>query len=36
MEGKHHGNALIRTMNSAEKEKLVATLERWLSMKISK
>ena len=36
MEGKHHGNALIKTMNSVEKEKLLTTLERWLSMKISK
>ena len=35
MEGKHHGNAQIKTMNPAEKGKLVAALERWLSIKIN-
>jgi hypothetical protein len=34
MNGKHHGNALIKTMNESEKEKLISTLERWLSIKI--
>jgi hypothetical protein len=34
MNGKHHGNAVIKTMNETEKKKLVSTLERWLSIKI--
>jgi hypothetical protein len=34
MNGKHHSNALIKTMNESEKEKLISTLERWLSIKI--
>ncbi|MEM7086932.1 MAG: S28 family serine protease [Bacteroidota bacterium] len=34
MEGKHHGNALIKTMSASEKEKLVVALERWLTIKI--
>ncbi|MFC2110098.1 S28 family serine protease [Bacteroidota bacterium] len=34
MNGKHHGNARIKTMNKSEKEKLITTLERWLSVKI--
>ena len=35
MNGKHHGNARIKTMNPAEKEELNSTLERWLSIKIN-
>jgi hypothetical protein len=35
LNGKHHGNARIKTMNPAEKEKLNSTLERWLSIKIN-
>ncbi len=34
MNGKHHGNARIKTMSEPEKEKLISTLERWLSIKI--
>ncbi len=34
MNGKHHGNARIKTMSTPEKEKLISTLERWLSIKI--
>jgi hypothetical protein len=34
MNGKHHGNARIKTMSASEKKKLIATLERWLSIKI--
>jgi len=34
MEGKHHGNARIKNMNNSEKERLIATLEKWLSIKI--
>jgi len=34
MEGKHHGSARIRNMNPEEKQKLVATLEKWLDLKI--
>ncbi len=34
MEGKHHGSARIRNMNSEEKQKLIATLENWLDLKI--
>jgi len=34
MNGKHHGNARIKTMNPTEKKQLVSTLERWLSIKI--
>lgn len=35
LNGKHHGNARIKAMNPAEKEKLNSTLERWLSIKIT-
>lgn len=35
LNGKHHGNARIKSMNPTEKKKLVSTLERWLSMKIN-
>lgn len=34
MKGKHHRNARIKEMNDEEKERLVATLEKWLNMKI--
>ncbi|MFT4667549.1 MAG: hypothetical protein ACI9RM_000682 [Ulvibacter sp.] len=34
MTGKHHANALIKTMSQSEKEKLISTLERWLSIEI--
>lgn len=34
MNGKHHGNARIKTMIEPEKKKLISTLERWLSIKI--
>jgi hypothetical protein len=34
LNGKHHGNARIKSMNPKEKEKFIATLERWLSIKI--
>ena len=34
MKGKHHGNARIKEMTAVEKDKLVRTLEKWLSMKI--
>ena len=34
MNGKHHGNSRIKTMSKSEKEKLISTLERWLSIKI--
>ena len=34
MEGKHHGNARIRNMNDANKERLISALENWLSLKI--
>jgi hypothetical protein len=36
MNGKHHGNARIKTMSPAEKEELNSALERWLSIKIDK
>lgn len=32
--GKHHGNARIKSMTSAEKERLIETLEKWLAIKI--
>lgn len=35
MKGKHHGNARIKEMTNSEKEKLLSTLERWLSIKIN-
>lgn len=34
MNGKHHGNSRIKTMSKSEKEKLISTLERWLSIEI--
>jgi len=34
MKGKHHGSARIRNMNPGEKQKLIATLERWLDLTI--
>jgi hypothetical protein len=34
MEGKHHGNARIKEMTNLEKEKLISTLEKWLSIEI--
>lgn len=33
--GKHHGNARIESMTSAEKERLIEILERWLGIKLS-
>lgn len=36
MEGKHHGNARIKNMTDTEKIRLIATLEKWLSIKINK
>lgn len=36
LKGKHHGNARIRSMNTAEKERFISTLEKWLSINISK
>lgn len=36
MAGKHHGNARIKEMTDLEKEKLISTLEKWLSIKIDK
>ncbi len=35
LKGKHHGNARIKSMTSEEQEKFIATLEKWLSIKIS-
>lgn len=34
MDGKHHGNARIKNMSKDEKQLLIATLEKWLKMKI--
>lgn len=34
MKGQHHGTARIANMNESEKERLVLTLERWLSVEI--
>ena len=34
MAGKHHGNARITEMTKSEKELLISTLEKWLSIKI--
>jgi|FLOH01.1.fsa_nt_gi hypothetical protein len=34
LKGKHHGTARIRNMNDSEKERLIETLEKWLSLKI--
>lgn len=34
LKGKHHGNARIKSMNPTEKKRLIATLERWLLIKI--
>jgi hypothetical protein len=34
MAGKDHGRARIRNMSTAEREQLVATLERWLEIEI--
>lgn len=34
MQGKHHGSARIAHMTDTERERLVATLERWLSIEI--
>ena len=34
MEGKHHGNARIKNMTEAEKERFTSTIERWLSIEI--
>jgi hypothetical protein len=36
LNGKSHGTARIRNMNPEEKQKLIATLEDWLDMKIEK
>lgn len=33
--GKHHGNARIKGMTDAEKERFTATLEKWLSITIA-
>ncbi len=35
LKGKHHGNARIKSMTSTEQKKFIATLEKWLSIKIS-
>lgn len=35
LKGKHHGNARIRSMTLTEQEKLISTLEKWLSIKIT-
>jgi hypothetical protein len=34
LKGKHHGNARIKEMTDAEKERFTATLEKWLSINI--
>ncbi|NQW37238.1 MAG: hypothetical protein HQ471_09550 [Flavobacteriales bacterium] len=34
LSGKHHGTARIANMTASEKEKLIVTLEKWLSIKI--
>ena len=34
LKGKHHGTARIKNMSIEEKQRLVTTLERWLSIKI--
>lgn len=34
MKGKHHGTARIAKMNDSERERLISTLERWLSIDI--
>ncbi len=34
MEGKHHGSARITNMDKSERERLISTLERWLSVQI--
>ena len=34
MEGKHHGNARISNMDENDKQLLIATLEKWLSIEI--
>jgi hypothetical protein len=35
LKGMHHGNARIKNMTPAEQKKLISTLEKWLSIKIS-
>ncbi len=35
MEGKHHANARIAEMTPVEKARLIAALEKWLSIKIN-
>lgn len=35
LNGKHHGNARIASMTPIEKKRLISTLEKWLSMKIT-
>mgnify|MGYP002725479272 CR=1 FL=1 len=35
LKGKHHGTARISEMNDSEKEKLISTLEKWLSIQIT-
>ena len=35
LKGKHHGNARIKNMTPTEQKKLISTLEKWLSIKIS-
>lgn len=35
LNGKHHGNARIASMNPTEKKRLISTLEKWLSIKIT-
>lgn len=35
LNGKHHGNARIRSMTSTEQKRFISTLEKWLSLKIT-
>jgi hypothetical protein len=35
LKGKHHGNARIKFMSSAEQERFISTLEEWLSIEIT-
>lgn len=34
MPGKHHDNDRIRNMTQSKKERLISTIEKWLSLKI--
>lgn len=35
LNGKHHGNARIKSMSAAEQKRFISILEKWLSMEIS-